>query len=278
LANRTNLIAEFGRDLLAQGYTSIPNLLLRSYQSMGINDQELVLLLHIIYLQSAENNRYPTVEHFESLMSAPPSTIEDCLNQLLEKKVLAIDQYLDPVTLEYQPVYNLEGLFDKLAEVWAIEKNKEYIEQQQLLQTRRERNQRAVNVRGIKQLPVSAANTISETVARVYKVFESEFGRPLTPMEGESIISWCDQLPAELVIEALRISVIQGTFNLRYIERILQDWRQKNVRTLNEVRKLEESFAEKRVYAGRTRNRSIRNESKNQSPAREDKYRDLYVT
>lgn len=65
---------------------------------------------------------------------------------------------------------------------------------------------------------------------------------------------------------------------MRYIERILQDWRQKNVRTLNEVRKLEESFAEKRVYAGRTRNRSIRNESKNQSPAREDKYRDLYVT
>ena len=47
-------------------------------------------------------------------------------------------------------------------------------------------------------------------------------------MEGESIISWCDQLPPELVIEALRISVIQGTFNLRFTsERILQDWRQR---------------------------------------------------
>ena len=80
MANRTNLIAEFGRDLLAHGYISIPNLLIRSYQSMGINDQELVLLLHIIYLQSSENNRYPTAERFESLMSAPLSGEKSIVN------------------------------------------------------------------------------------------------------------------------------------------------------------------------------------------------------
>jgi DNA replication protein len=276
LANKTNLIAEFGRDLLAQGYTSIPNLLLRSYKSIGITDQELVVLLHLIYLRSDQKNWYPVTEILNSLMSASSEEIENCLNHLVEKKVLAIDQQVDPENLEFILVYNLEGLFNKMSEVWALEKNGEYEEQQKLLQARQERDRKLNDTRNQGMISKPAINSISETASKVYRTFENEFGRPLSPIEGELIFSWCDQFPVELVLEALRLSVIHGTFNLRYIERILQDWQRKNIRCLREVRQMEEVFLEKRSGVNRTRVKNTRTGSNKIDSAKEEKYRDLY--
>jgi len=278
LANRTNLIAEFGRDLLAQGYTSIPNLLLRSYRSIGISDREMVVLLHLIYLRSEHRDWHPVAESLYTLMSSSTLDIDASLTQLQEKKVLSIDQQIDAETLELMPVYNLEGLFDKLAEVWALEKNNEYEEQQKLFQARQERDRKANDSRSRGALLTASAGTssISDTASKVYKTFENEFGRPLSPIEGDLIIGWCDQFPVELVIEALRLSVIHGTFNLRYIERILQDWQRKNIRCLREVREMEEAYLEKKAIVNRTRGRNTRIGSNKADSAKEDKYRDLY--
>lgn len=278
LANRTNLIAEFGRDLFVQGNTSIPNILLRSYKNMGITDQEFVVLVHLLYLRASENEPYPSVERLLSLMSSQKSEIEEILKRLIEKKVISTEKRIDTETLEFESVYNLEGLFDKLAEVWAIERNNEY-EEQQFYLAKQKQESMGQGFQGHLSL---RKKTVSETATKVYKAFESEFGRPLSPIESELIMGWCDQLPSELILEALRISVIQGIFNLRYIERILQEWQRKNIRSLSEVRKLEEAFSEKkaqfnktsrsRVYPGESIKRTLNGEDR----YKDEKYRDLY--
>lgn len=276
LAGKTNLIAEFGRDLLAQGYTSVPNLLLRSYRSMGISDQEMIVLLHLVYLRSELKSLRIVTESLQDLMSSPAGEIEACLEQLQDKKVLEIDELIDAESLEMIQVYNLKGLFDKLAEVWALEKNNQYESQQKLLQAWKDK-QRNTTTHHSAKTAAAETGSISETAAKVYKSFENEFGRPLSPIEGELIMSWCDQHPLELVTEALRLSVLNGSFNLRYIERILQDWQRKNLRSLREVRQMEEAFLEKKAMGRRPSGRSIRaTGSPKAEPAKEDKYRDMY--
>lgn len=276
LAGKTNLIAEFGRDLLAQGYTSVPNLLLRSYRSMGISDQEMIVLLHLVYLRSEQKSLRIVTESLQDLMSSPAREIEACLEQLQDKKVLDIDELIDAESLEMIQVYNLKGLFDKLAEVWALEKNNQYESQQKLLQAWKDKQRKTTNHHSAKTA-AAAPGSISETAAKVYKSFENEFGRPLSPIEGELIMSWCDQHPLELVTEALRLSVLNGSFNLRYIERILQDWQRKNLRSLREVRQMEEAFLEKKAMGKRPSGRSTRaTGSPKAEPAKEDKYRDMY--
>lgn len=276
LAGKTNLIAEFGRDLLAQGYTSVPNLLLRSYRSMGITDQEMIVLLHLVYLHSEQKSLRVVTESLNALMSSPAAEIEACLEQLQDKKVLDIDELIDAESLEKIQVYDLKGLFDKLAEVWALEKNNQYEAQQKLLQAWKDKQRKITNHHFAKTAAAAPA-AISETAGKVYKSFENEFGRPLSPIEGELIMSWCEQHPYELVAEALRLSVLNGSLNLRYIERILQDWQRKNLRSLREVRQMEEVFLEKKAMGKRPSGRSTRAAgSPKVESAKEDKYRDMY--
>jgi len=250
--------------------------LLRAYQSMGISDQEMMVLIHLIYLRSEQKNIQLVTESLQDLMSSSAGDIETCLENLQEKKVLTIDELIDAESLEMISTYNLKGLFDKLAEVWALDKNNQYEAQQKLLQARKEKQRKTANHHTAKTA-AAAAGLISESAAKVYKSFENEFGRPLSPIEGELIISWCEQHPLELVNEALRLSVLNGSFNLRYIERILQDWQRKNLRSLREVRQMEEAFQEKKAMGKRNPGRSTRAASSPKpEPLKEEKYRDMY--
>jgi len=280
LTYRKNLlIAEFNRDLLLQGYTSIPNLLFQSYRDLGLNDLEMLILLQLIYWQSAANELCPSLEQLSSRMSTAPGEIERSLKSLLEKKIICLEQIIDAESLEDRSVYNLEGIFDQLAEVWALERNREIEEQQRLRLARNKREkekQDALRLSpGLKAGPLTS--TISAQAALVYQDFENEFGRPLSPIEGELIMQWCAQIPSELILEALRISVLLGKLNLRYIESILLDWQRKSIRTLREVRELEEAYFEKKADFVQKTGRNRANLSK-KTPKKttEDKYRDLY--
>ncbi|MDH7479299.1 MAG: DnaD domain protein [Syntrophomonadaceae bacterium] len=242
----SNLIAGFAAALAGEGFTSIPNLLIRSYASLGISDRQLVLLLHLLYLAQSEEEHCPPTARLQQLMTASAAEIESDLAQLMERKIIRVEKRVSPRTTGPEPYYSLEGLFDQLSEVWAIEKANEI-----------ESGKRLRSWRG----------SSPDQLPRLYQTFEKEFGRPLSPMEGELISDWARSFSAELVLEALRIAVLSGTFNLRYIERILQDWNRKNVRTLEEVRRMEEAYREQRTSPRARRG----GQSQRKSGSKEDK-------
>lgn len=225
-----NLIDGFAEALVSEGFTSVPNLLMRSYSSLGIKDHELVILLHLIYLRSVGGDGYPAVVRLQGLTTASDSEIEADLANLIEKKIIAVQKRINVKTGEVESFYSLEGLFYKLSEVWAIEKANE-IESLKKMQGLR---------------PNKSKTQTSDSLSHIYKSFEKEFGRPFSPIESELIGDWVRCHPADLVLEALKIAVLNGTFNLRYIERILQDWQRKNVRTLVEVKRMEEEYIEQK--------------------------------
>lgn len=52
---------------------------------------------------------------------------------------------------------------------------------------------------------------------------------------SEKIGQWCDDLSNELVLEAMKIAVERGAKNWSYVERILRDWADKNLKTVKQV-------------------------------------------
>lgn len=71
----------------------------------------------------------------------------------------------------------------------------------------------------------------------IYDLIQEEFGRGLSSMEYEIIGAWLDQgFSEELIKEALREAVYNGVTNLRYIDRILADWRKKGIKTKDDVK------------------------------------------
>lgn len=75
--------------------------------------------------------------------------------------------------------------------------------------------------------------------ANLYPLFEQEFGRPLTHMEGEILSQWIDvdQHSPSLIRMALKEAILSSALNFRYIERILYDWKKKGIKNPDEARK-----------------------------------------
>ena len=66
----------------------------------------------------------------------------------------------------------------------------------------------------------------------------------LSPMELETISMWMDvdKHTPTIIKLALKEAVIAGKVNLRYIDRILFEWKKKNIHSPKEVQKQTEQF------------------------------------
>ena len=79
----------------------------------------------------------------------------------------------------------------------------------------------------------------------IYSVFESEFGRTISPMECQVINGWIeDNFSHELIMEALKEAIYNGANSLRYIETVLYTWRKKGYKTKRDVMAAKEKMRE----------------------------------
>lgn len=79
--------------------------------------------------------------------------------------------------------------------------------------------------------------------SNIYDVFETEFGRTLSPMEYEIITGWLDSgYTEELIILALKEATYNGVSNLRYIDKIIYEWGKKGIKTKEDVEKNRKQF------------------------------------
>lgn len=86
-----------------------------------------------------------------------------------------------------------------------------------------------------------------ETSENLFDIFEREFGRPLSPMEYEIIQSWCGgEFSEELIVLALKEATYNGASNLRYIDKILYEWKKKGIKSKEDVEKNKKKFNKKK--------------------------------
>lgn len=82
-----------------------------------------------------------------------------------------------------------------------------------------------------------------EDNTNLFTIFEQEFGRTISPMEYEIIGAWKESgFNDELIISALKEATYNGVSNLRYIDKILHEWKKKGITTSKDVEMDKQNF------------------------------------
>lgn len=84
-----------------------------------------------------------------------------------------------------------------------------------------------------------------DTFIKIFEVIEKEFGRTLSPLEIEMIRSW--DYPFEILKLAVAEASTNGQFVIKYIDRILFNWKKANVRTVDDAKKYIENFNNRKM-------------------------------
>lgn len=132
----------------------------------------------------------------------------EIINSLTEKGIMKIE--LAKINNIRTEVINLDALYEKLA--FLIIKDEKEVEKPKSL----------------------------------FDTFETELGRTLSPMEYEIINGWLTTCSEEIIILALKEATYNGVSNFRYIDRIINEWNKKGIKTKEDVEKNKKEFKNKK--------------------------------
>lgn len=190
----------------------VPIKLLKNYKSLGLNEQETMVVIQLIQFIK-EENEFPTPTEIANYMTISEKECAQILRKLIQKNILAIEQRENEDQI-ISEAYSLQPLFNKLYKETTVEKEEEEV--------------------------------VSD--GTIFILFEQEFGRPLSPFEIEMINGWLDEDKIEpaLIKAGLRESVLMGKLNFKYIDRILREWKKKGIHTVEQARDEGRKFHSKR--------------------------------
>lgn len=204
------------KDFLAAGTLNVSNLLFDSYAKLGLNAEEFLLWLELSRYRQ-KGIFFPEAADLGEAMGFSTEKIYLLLEKLTAKRAVKIDTKRTKQGISYD-VFNLDPLYEKL---------------EKLLQEEA-------------QQPKKVSQS---TLKRLLELFQSEFGRVLSPMEIETVQFWLQEgYSSELIRLALKEAVLNQAYSLKYIDRILISWEKKNLASAEEVeadQKKHQSYREK---------------------------------
>lgn len=184
-----------------------PRLLLLHYKKLSLTEKDLLI---IIYLLNQKDCAFNPKRISDDMNITLPEVLE-CIDHLSTSGMLSIQ--LKKVDGVREEQIDLGGLYEKLA--YLILNEKEPSEMK---------------------------------TKTIYDMFEQEFGRTLSPMEYEIIGGWKDAgFEQDVISLALKEAIYNGVSNLRYIDKILYEWKKKGIHTKEDVEKDRISYQNKRV-------------------------------
>ncbi|MBK0040214.1 MULTISPECIES: DnaD domain protein [Leuconostoc] len=177
------------------GNSSISNELLLHYQDIGLDNDDLVLYFQVQRIQDRGDQATPAA--VAQIMHTTEKVVIQRLQSLIKRELMQVKG--GAIKTE---VYDFTPLFDKLL-------GGTIVEHSELLSDGK------------------------STRRQIMQTLESEFGRPLSPMEMQTISHWFDQDHFEPVMMMLAIqeAVANNARSLRYIETILTNWQRDNITT-----------------------------------------------
>ncbi|MBD3918844.1 DnaD domain-containing protein [Paenibacillus sp. PR3] len=221
-------------DAMNSGGVFIPSVLLRTYSSLGLEESDVLLLFQLMAFRDAEGVGFPTPEQLAERMGKPVTEVVYSLRKLMKDGMLMIEEDADPMTDIRSERYDWTS--------WLLRAG------QQAAAMKREAGAAASMAN--RQAAASTA-AVAEGLAVVvpaednlFSTFEQEFGRPLSPMECETIAAWLDQdrYSDDIIRFALKEAVFAGKLHFRYIDRILLEWSRNRVTNADEARAHSQKF------------------------------------
>ena len=185
-------------EFMKEGFVSIPKYLFKNYKKLGMSDEEFILIIYLV-----NNNGVITFnpKTISQELNISGKKVLELINSLNEKQILSID-LIKNKTGVMEEYINCGLLYNKLS------------------------------------MLIMEENNTKEVNTNLFEIFEQEFGRTLSPMEYEIINGWIkENFSEEIIIEALKEATFNGVSSLRYIDKILYEWKKKGYKTVMDVRK-----------------------------------------
>lgn len=195
-----------------QPIVGVPSYLFKYYNQLHIADDEALILLHLCSFIE-EGVEFPTPHDFSTRTKFSPNDVSVKLQRLMQKGAIEIIQEHD-ATGRITEKYSIWPLWERILHLLTSE--------------------------NVKQQEVS--QQLSE--AEIYKLLEQEMGRLLSSIELETVGMWLDQdgHSPDIIKAALREAVLAGKLSLRYIDRILFEWKKKNITSLKQIEQQAEQY------------------------------------
>ncbi|MCB5954322.1 DnaD domain protein [Enterococcus sp. CWB-B31] len=218
-------------EYLQAGETVVSNLIIENYRKIGLSDEEFLFWLQL-YRSQSKGDLFPDLLSISGIMDKPKERIYQLLNELVSKGYIRINTKQNEQG-QMMDTYDLLPAFQKIAAVQ--QKQKSFTEQQ----------------------------TEEQIINKLYRDFEKEFSRPLSPIELEMIGQWLetDGYKPELIHLALREAVLNQAYSLKYIDRILLAWERKNIQTKEQViedqKKRKQALQQKEIEAETSTNEPL---------------------
>ena len=172
-------------------------LLLENYRELGLSENQVMVLLITDYCIK-QGDRLVTADLLSLKMSLEYKLIDQTLAELMNKGLITLITDQDGLTLT-----SLTGIKELLVDGYV----RSYIKD--------------------KTKPQSEEKTNDNLIS----VFETEFGRPLSYLEIQTIKQWVEEGYVEAtILNALKTAIGARVKNIRYIDKILLEWRQQEER------------------------------------------------
>lgn len=189
--------------------------LLDHYSELGINETELVILIKLIYA-SEQSDKQPSIESLQQGSTLDARDISIIIQNLIQRDLLHLQVKKDEEG-KFTEYMDLDPFYEQFNDILTHLDQQNDNEQQQL---------------EFKQL---------------FQQIEQTFGRTLSPYEIETLNHWIDvdQLDFSLIQAALNEAESNDKLSMKYIDRILLNWKKHNVKTVEEAKPIREKFDHK---------------------------------
>jgi len=219
---------DFTSRYLQAGQTSIANYLLDHFKEVGMTTDQLLVYLQLRRFMD-RGDQLPEGKVVAQPLGWDPQRVYQLLHEMVTQKLMTITTAVDAQG-QNQDSYDFHLLAEKLSQLPV--------------------HQATAAATPTVATPAQKAVEPSER-AQVFNQIEREFGRPLSPIELETINDWLklDHYKPELIQLALKEAVLNQAYSLKYMERILINWGKKNIQTAAQVQKEHERQSDRQAPA-----------------------------
>lgn len=189
---------------LQSGTTSISNLIITNYRKLGMTEKELVIFLNL-QMYSEQGNQFPMVQDIANNTGFDNTEIYDAIQSLIKLGIVELKTVIE--NHQQRDIYSLTPVFKRLQTLFQQEESS------------------------------NAEQKLMSDTEELFKKIEVEFGRPISPIEQETVHQWIDDdhYSIKLIELALREAVLNQAYSLKYMDRILISWEKSNIKTAEQL-------------------------------------------
>ncbi|GEO77696.1 DNA replication protein dnaD [Companilactobacillus mindensis DSM 14500] len=195
---------ELFNSFIDSGSTNINNLVLKNFHRLGMTEKDLVIYL-ALSMYAQKGNTFPMAKDLAKDTGMSESNIYAIIQGMIKLGIIELKTVIDHH--QQRDIYSLTPIYHRI---------KNLLDQEH---------------------QSSRQNKLMSDTEELFKKIEVEFGRPLSPIEQEQIHQWIDDdhYSVELIDLALRESVLNQAYSLKYMDRILISWEKSNIKSAEQL-------------------------------------------